>query len=83
MERYGKALRGRMEKLTETVRGRSASLWARIKERIGEMSPRRALAVVVALSLWMGAGGMAGSAALEAQIQPAGEVFGEVHWYEG
>lgn len=80
MERYGKALRGRMEKLTETVRGRSASLWARIKERIGEMSPRRALAVVVALSLWMGVGRMDSS---ESVIVVDGEVFGEVHWYEG
>ena len=80
MERYGKALRGRMEKLTETVRGRSASLWARIKERIGEMSPRRALAVVVALSLWMAVGGMDSS---ESVIEADGEVFGEVHWYEG
>ena len=78
MERYGKALRGRMEKLTETVRGRSASLWARIKERIGEMSPRRALAVVVALSLWMGVGRMDSS---ESVIVADGEVFGEVHWY--
>ena len=80
MERYGKALRGRMEKLTETVRGRSAALWARIKERIGEMSPRRALAVVVALSLWMAVGGMDSS---ESVIEADGEVFGEVHWYEG
>ena len=78
MERYGKALRGRMEKLTETVRGRSASLWARIKERIGEMSPRRALAVVVALSLWMGVGRMDSS---EVVMETEGEVFGEVHWY--
>lgn len=78
MERYGKALRGRMEKLTETVRGRSASLWARIKERIGEMSPRRALAVVVALSLWMAVGGMDSS---EVVMETEGEVFGEVHWY--
>ena len=80
MERYGKALRGRMEKLTETVRGRSASLWARIKERIGEMSPRRTLAVVVALSLWMAVGGMDSS---EVVMETEGEVFGEVHWYEG
>ena len=78
MERYGKALRERMEKLTETVRGRSASLWARIKERIGEMSPRRALAVVVALSLWMAVGGMDSSVVV---METEGEVFGEVHWY--
>ena len=80
MERYGKSLRERMEKLTETVRGRSASLWARIKERIGELSPRRALAVVVALSLWRGVGRMDSS---ESVIVADGEVFGEVHWYEG
>jgi hypothetical protein len=83
MERYGEALRSWMGKLTETVRGRSASLGTWIKERMGEMSPRRIVAVVVALSLWMGVGRMAGSVALEAQTQPAGEVFGEVHWYEG
>ena len=82
MERYGEALRSWMGKLTETVRGRLASLGAWIKEEKGRITPRRVLTVVVALSLWMGAGGMAGSAALEAQIQPAGEVFGEVHWYE-
>jgi hypothetical protein len=54
-------------------------LGARIKEKKGEMSPRRALAVVVALSLWMGAGRMDSS---ESVIEADGEVFGEVHWYE-
>ena len=82
MEGFREALRVWAGKLTEGARGRLASLGMRIKERMGEITPRRALAVVVALSLWMGVGRMVGSAALEAQNQPAGEVFGEVHWYE-
>lgn len=77
------ALRIWAGKQTEGARGWFASLEAWIKEKKREITPRRALAVVVALSLWMGVGRMAGSAALEAQNQPAGEVFGEVHWYEG
>ena len=81
MEGFREALRVWAGKQTEGARGRFASLGARIKEKKGEITPRRALAVVVTLSLWMGVGRMAGSAALEAQNQPAGEVFGEVHWY--
>ena len=83
MEGFGKILRIWAGKQTARARGRLASLGAWIKEKKREITPRRALAVVVALSLWMGAGRMVGSAALEAQNQPAGEVFGEVHWYEG
>ena len=79
MERYGEALRAWMGKLTERLRGWLDSLWAWIKERMGEMSPRRAVAVVVALSLWMGMGRMDSS---ESVIEADGEVFGEVHWYE-
>ena len=82
MEGFGKILRIWAGKQTARARGWLASLGAWIKEEKGRITPRRVLTVVVALSLWMGAGGMAGSAALEAQIQPAGEVFGEVHWYE-
>ena len=81
MQEFREALRIWAGKQTEGARGRLASLGAQIKERMGEITPRRAVAAVVALSLWMGAGRMAGSAALEAQTQPAGEVFGEVHWY--
>jgi hypothetical protein len=83
MEGFREALRAWAGKQTEGARGWFASLGAWIKEKKGRITPRRALAVVVALSLWMGVGRMAGSAALEAQNQPAGEVFGEVHWYEG
>lgn len=83
MEGFREALRVWAGKQTEGARGWFASLGAWIKEKKREITPRRALAVVVALSLWMGVGHMAGSAALEAQIEPAGEVFGEVHWYEG
>ena len=82
MEGFREALRAWAGKQTEGARGWFVSLGARIMEKKGEITPRRALAAVVALSLWMGAGRMAGSAALEAQTQPAGEVFGEVHWYE-
>ena len=83
MEGFREALRVWAGKQTEGARGCFASLGAWLKEKKGRITPRRALAAVVALSLWMGAGGMAGSVALEAQNQPAGEVFGEVHWYEG
>ena len=81
MEGFREALRIWAGKQTEGARGRFASLGAWIKEKKGRITPHRVLAVVVALSLWMGVGRMAGAAALEAQNQPAGEVFGEVHWY--
>ena len=80
MERYKGILRGWIGKLTEAFRGWFAFLGAWIKERMGELSPRRAVAVVVALSLWMGVGGMDSS---EALTETEGEVFGEMHWYEG
>ena len=80
MEGFRDALRVWAGKLTEGARGRLVSLGVRIKERMGEMSPRRAVAVVVALSLWMGVGRMDSS---ESVIVADGEVFGEVHWYEG
>ena len=83
MEGFCEALRVWAEKQTEGARRWFASLSAWIMEKKGEITLRRALVVVVALSLWMGAGRMVGSAALAAQTQPAGEVFGEVHWYEG
>ena len=80
MEGFREALRVWAGKQTEGARGRFASLGARIKEKKGEITPRRALAVVVTLSLWMGVGGMDSS---EVVIETEGEVFGEVHWYEG
>jgi hypothetical protein len=73
------ALRIWAGKQTEGVRGWFASLGAWIKERKGRITPRRALAAVVALSLWMGMGRMDSS---EVVIETEGEVFGEVHWYE-
>ena len=78
MERYKEILRGWIGKLTERLRGWLNTLGAWIKERMGEMSPRRAVAVVVALSLWMGVGGMDSSGEV---TETEGEVFGEVHWY--
>ena len=81
MEGFREDLRAWAGKQTEGARRWFASLEAWIKEKKREITPHRALAAVVALSLWMGVGRMAGSAALEAQNQPAGEVFGEVHWY--
>ena len=80
MEGFGKFLRIWAGKQTARARGWLASLGAWIKERKGRITPRRALAVVVALSLWMGAGGMDSS---ESVIVADEEVFGEVHWYEG
>ena len=80
MGQYKETLRGWIGKVTEAVRGWLAFLGAWIKERMGEMSPRRVVAAVVALSLWMGVGGMDSS---EVVTETEGEVFGEVHWYEG
>ena len=80
MEGFREALRAWAGKQTEGARGRLASLGAWIKERKGRITPRRALAAVVALSLWMGVGRMDSS---ESVIVADGEVFGEVHWYEG
>ena len=80
MERYKGILRGWIGKLTEAVRGWFAFLGEWFKERMGETSPRRIVTLVVALSLWMGVGGMDSS---EVVIETEGEVFGEVHWYEG
>ena len=78
MERFREAWRGWIEKGTEVVRGGAATLGARIKERMGEMSPRRIVALVVALSLWMGVGVMDSS---ESVTETGGEVFGELHRY--
>lgn len=78
MGQYKETLRGRIGKVTERLRGWMNTLGAWIKERMGEMSPRRAVALVVALSLWMGVGGMDSS---ESVTETEGEVFGEVHWY--
>lgn len=80
MERFFEAWRGWIGKVTEVVRGGEATLRAWFKEHMGEMSPRRIVALVVALSLWMGVGGMDSS---ESVTETEGEVFGEVHWYEG
>ena len=80
MGRYWMILRERAGKLAETAGGWIASLGAWIGERMKEMPPCRVLAVVVALSLWMGAGAMDSSGVL---AEADGEVFGEVHWYEG
>ena len=51
---------------------RWVSLWGRA------LRSKRALAAVAALSLWMGAGGMAGSSL---PIPSEGEVYGEPHWF--
>ena len=80
MEGFREALRAWAGKQTEGARRWFASLGAWIKEKKREITPRRALAVVVALSLWMGVGKMDSS---ESVIVADGEVFGEVHWYEG
>lgn len=79
MKRFCTALRGWMGKVTERLRGWMNTLGAWIKERMGETSPHRAVVLVVALSLWMGVGGM-DSSGVTAETE--GEVFGEVHWYE-
>ena len=80
MEGFGKILRIWAGKQTPRARRWLASLGAWIKEEKGRITPRRALAVVVALSLWVGVGRMDSS---ESVMEADGEVFGEVHWYEG
>ena len=80
MEGFREVLRAWAGKQTARARGWFASLGAWIKEKKGRITPRRALAAVVALSLWMGVGKMDSS---ESVIVADGEVFGEVHWYEG
>ena len=80
MEGFREVLRVWAGKQAEGARRWFASLGAWIKEKKREITPRRALAVVVALSLWMGVGRMDSS---ESVIVADGEVFGEVHWYEG
>lgn len=73
MKRWGYAhVRGWIEWIRERISAflRAGRAWIR--------SPRRAAAVVVALALWMGSGGMTASVA---PLLPEGEVFGEVHWY--
>ena len=79
MEGFGKILRIWAGKQTARARRWLASLGAWIKEQKGRITPRRALTVVVALALWMGAGGMDSSGVV---TETEGEVFGEVHWYE-
>jgi hypothetical protein len=78
MEGFGETLRRWVGKQTEGVRGCLTFRKTRLRQRIGKITPRRAAAVVVALSLWMGVGRMDSSG--EA-MEIKGEVFGEVHWY--
>ena len=78
MGQYKETLRGWIGKVTERLRGWVNTLGAWIKERMGETSPRRVAVLAVALSLWMGVGGMDSS---EVVIKTEGEAFGEIHWY--
>lgn len=78
MGRLREACRRWIGKFTDAVRRGDGIVGVWIKERMEEMSPRRAVAVVVALSLWMGVGGMESSGAAR---KTEGEIFGEVHWY--
>lgn len=75
---YKEILQGWIGKLTEQSSGWLNTLGARIKERMEKMSPRRIVAFVVALSLWMGVGGMDSSGVV---TETEGEVFGELHRY--
>ena len=78
MGQYKETLRGWIGKVTERLRGWMNTLGAWIKESMGETSPRRVVVLAVALSLWMGIGGMDSS---EVVIKTEGEAFGELHWY--
>ena len=53
---------------------RWVSLWGRA------LRSKRTVAAVAALSLWMGAGGMAGSSVL-LPAETGEEVYGEPHWF--
>lgn len=67
-----------MESRIGRVKAWVVSMRAELARRAGSMTPCRWAAVVVALALWMGAGGMDGSSV---PISPGGEVYGEPHWF--
>ena len=69
------------------MEGRVERLWSRVgvvltwaRMHVVSMSLRRTVAVVVALSLWMGTGRMT---AAVPPPEPTEEGFGAVHWYVG
>lgn len=49
----------------------------RLRRWVQGIQPRRAVAVVLAVTLWMGTGGMTASGV----ISPVRSGFGEIHWY--
>ena len=67
-----------MERMRGSAGAMISQLRAWVTERAEKLTPRRALTVVVALSLWMGTGGMTASVA---PIPSADGEVGEVHWY--
>jgi hypothetical protein len=78
MEGFREALRVWAGKQTEGARRWFASLGAWIKEKKREITPRRVVTIVIALSLWIGTGRMRSSGMVE---EDYGEVFGELHRY--
>ena len=52
--------------------------WRRSKALLFPLSLRRPVALVVALSLWMGTGCLSSSEGIK---EDTGDVFGEIHWY--
>ena len=69
-----------MESRIGRVKAWVVSMRAELARRAGSMTPRRWVAVVVALALWMWAGSMAASGI---PPRPAEGGFGAVHWYGG
>jgi hypothetical protein len=69
-----------MEGIFMRVKQRAVAAWGWIVIRTREIPPRRAVAVVVALSLWMGTGSMAGSSVL-LPAETGEEVYGDPHWF--
>lgn len=67
-----------MERIGTRIKAWVAFGWTETVRRVRAVPPRRALAAVVALSLWMGAGTMAASVRTQ---KDRGTEFGEIHWY--
>ena len=67
-----------MESRIGRVKAWVVSMRAELARRAGSMTPCRWAAVVVALALWMGVGGLTASESLPRSSEAG---FGEVHWY--
>ena len=76
MERWGYLFEEDAGMRKQVIRT-AADLWTGLRRWGGEITPRRAVAIAVAVVLWMGTGGMTASGV----ISPVRSGFGEIHWY--